>query len=269
MNNNSTIAMNFSQRIGLAEVKHPFQVDTMSETLRTRLWNALYGNFLVRLHHLSGWSDKKRILLITSIWGDFFMQTVDKLVWKYNGIDPDSFEECMKERFYKADYNRVFDFIEFTIFLLDQADAKAVDPFINACNQALEKEGSVYRVVNRIVIRVTNDTELKEIAQAAATEAEDQIGSHFSRAMELMANRNDPDYNQAVLEAIMAVEETLRQYPDKIIQDMLSPVAVYGNVMINVKQVLSGSGPTLTFEEAKYWLLTCATLLNYLKTIAS
>lgn len=112
-------------------------------------------------------------------------------------------------------------------------------------------------------------TEVKKvIAQAVATEAEDQIGSHFSRAMELMANRNDPDYNLAVLEAIAAVEETLRKYPDKIIHDVLSPITVYGNVMINIKQVLSGSGPTLNFEEAKYWLMTCATLLNYLKTTA-
>lgn len=267
--NSQTIAMNFSQRVGLIEAKLPFQVNTMNEDLRTRLWNAMYANFLVRLHHVSGWSDKKRTQLIVSIWADFFMQAVDKLTWQAYGVKPDSFQASIKDWIYKAEYYEVFDFIEFSISLLDQADTKAIEPFINACNHALEKEGSVYRIVNRIVIRATNGTELKEMAQAVAAEAEDQLGAHFSKALQLMANRNDPDYNQAVLEAIAAVEEALRHYPDKVVQDVLSPVTVYGNVMINIKQALSGSGIAVTFEEAKYWLLTCATLLNYFKTTVS
>lgn len=257
--------MNFSQRAGLAEVKLPFQVD-MSKALRTRLWNALYANFLVRLHHLSGWSIKKRTHLITSIWSDFLVKPINQLAWGYAGIDAGPFEVYTQEWFDKADYNRVFDLIEFTVSLLEQADAKAIGPFIHACNEALKKEGSVYRVVNRMVIRLTNDVELKAIEQAVAAETEDPDRSRFSEALEGMANRMDPDYNQVALKAIAAVEETIRKYPrDKIICDIVSPLTIYSNSMINMKRVLSGSGVTLTFEEARFWLLTCATLINYLK----
>lgn len=267
MHTELTNDMKFSQRMGITAIKTGFQADSLDKDLRTRLWNALYANLLIRTENTNSWSLKKNNQLIILIWTDFFMHTADQLSVRFNRIEPDSLIKYMKQWMLEAEYYQVFDLIEYIIPVIEEVEPKAVIPFMNDCNKALEKEGAVYRVVERKVIRIMAGTEVKALEQAAqGATAGEPVNIHFIKALELLAERKAPDYRQAIIEALAAIDESLQYYDaDKIIPDPLSPITAYVNNLGSIRQALEEEDLAVTFEAAKYWLVVCAALINYLR----
>lgn len=269
MESNVMPAMNFSQRMGIMELRIPVQVNSLDKDLRAGLWNALYSHFLGKLSTSNRTTKKARQLVVT-IWTDFFRDTLDTLpsqTWGYGGF----LQRHAKEYIFEEAYNRVFDFIEYIIPLIEQAEPDELDGFIADCNKALEKEGSVYRIINRIVVRTIRAIGYNGNEQTGEPETEERSGNlYFANALELMADRKDPNFNQAIGEAIKAVEWTLEKYPALTTPDnALSPLAVYHQNLLSLKQVLTEPGTAATVEETKYWLIICAAIINYLKGAGS
>lgn len=257
--------LTFSQRMGLAEVKPTYQGQSMDRDLRTRLWNAVYEHFIMKLSR-PGLSLKKISPIIRYIWTDFVRDKIDKII-HYQRIGPVAFYKWVGDCMFNAPFNRVFDFIEFLIPILESEEDLSDVEFILDCNTALEKEGSVFRIVNKKVVPLINGNEvmkLEQVFQQTATEEFAQTG--FEKALALFTDRQHPDYNKVILEALQVVDWALARYPaHKISHDGLSPIAVHNNCMIRIREVLSEPGTVATFEEARYWLMVCAALVNYLK----
>lgn len=118
--------------------------------------------------------------------------------------------------------------------------------------------------------KVMAGTELKEIEQAVqGTTAEQPLYAHFSKALELLSSPHHPNYREAVLEAIAAVDYVLGQYsPQRINDDTLLSMTANPNSLFSIRHVLTETGIALSFEKARYWLITCAALINHFKTIA-
>lgn len=268
MESNVMPAMNFSQRMGIIELRIPVQIDSLDEDLRARLWNALYIHFLVKFSW-GEWPVKKTSPIVITIWTEFFKHTVDELPTHGSGHGA-YIQSRVKKWLFEAEYNRVFDLIEYMIPFIEQHQPKGLDGFITDCNKALEKEGSIYRIVNRMVVRTIRAVEYNVDEQTGKPETEANAGSAcFADAVELMADRNNPHFNEAIAEAIKSVEWTLENYPVLTTPDnALSPLTVYHQHIIPLKQALTEPGTAATFEEAQYWLIVSATLINYLKRAA-
>ncbi len=194
--------MRFSQRIGKRPIKTVLQVDSMDTDLRNRLWNTVLESFLNRLFN---YVSQQKSQTSTTIWKEFYKLPIDEIptckVGDRNEIDISKF---VKEWFFKAEWDEVYDFIQF-IVELDTGKIKV--ELIEACNQALEKEVSGYRIINEKVVQITSEEEIQAIEEAALnTDQWKSVSIHLKAALDNLADRKNPNYRNSIKESISAVE---------------------------------------------------------------
>lgn len=100
------------------------------------------------------------------------------------------------------DWFTIYDIIErYLTYVSDRKRAEVV----NEINRILEEERACYRVVDNLV--VPNFSELDAaIIQKVSESYFGGAKQHIKKALELYADRNSPDYNNCIKEAISAVE---------------------------------------------------------------
>jgi hypothetical protein len=146
---------NFSERMGL--VKKVLQKDSMDEQLKNALWNAA---FLVFLNTADRYNDVGRGLL-KRIWANHFHQPADELpAPSYLAITR------IKERYMASSWASVYDFVEFIAQL--QVLRSYHDDYVSACNFALVKHVSAYRLLDGVVTPITSDEEIDAVEHAVS-----------------------------------------------------------------------------------------------------
>jgi hypothetical protein len=72
-------------------------------------------------------------------------------------------------------------------------------------SSSAEKEVSAYRFVNGVIAKITDQVEIDEIDRALES-TRDPVRTHLRRALELLSDRESPDYRNSIKESISAVE---------------------------------------------------------------
>lgn len=109
----------------------------------------------------------------------------------------------IREYFFEAKWNEVYDFVEFTAKYFPSLDK---DGFAAVCNNRLEKEASAYRFVDGVITRITDESEVAEIELALKQGQSDPIRIHLQCALERLSDRKNPDYRNSIKESILVVE---------------------------------------------------------------
>ena len=259
--------MKFSTQKKQDAIKIGSRSNSMDQSLRSHLWNVLQIH-LFKHQYTSPGALARADQLMHRIKTEFLVYPADVLV-ENDYTDQERFSGWLKAWFLEAEGNKVFDLIEFIISVMDKQEGGSPDDFINDSNSVLEIEKAGYRIVNRKVVRTIAGADLKEIEQAVhCTPAQDTIKKHFSKALELLAERKCPDYRQAVLEAIAAVDWMMKRYPyNRVNGDSDLPTNANPNSFVSIRYALEEGGIVISFEKARYWLVACAVSINYLKTI--
>ena len=102
-----------------------------------------------------------------------------------------------------CEWYEVYDFIEFVI---QNSSQEASNSFIKKVNQVLEDE-TCYHVIDNLVLPIINPHEIKEIENAMLFSPA-HVSILLEKALTLFSQRPIPDYNNAIKEAISAVEAT-------------------------------------------------------------
>jgi hypothetical protein len=108
--------------------------------------------------------------------------------------------------------------------------------------------------------------------------------SHVQRALELLSNRDNPDYRNSIKESISAVESMARivaESPKATLADALKALEKGGKLHSALKDgflklygYTSDEGgirhamleePSISAADARYFLLSCTSFVNYLK----
>lgn len=184
----------FSERYGFRAEKK-IMLKTVSDTLRTRIWNLFYINEIKK-----GGLASKRIS--AALNGELTIE--DKVADKL-GIDiADLNAQTVLKRFITINckWNEVYDFIEIYLSFVNE---ERIDEITSLVNKILEEEKSGYRVIDRCVTPITNKMELHEVNMAISSKY-DSVNAHLKNALELYSNISSPDYNNSIKEAISAVE---------------------------------------------------------------
>ena len=100
----------------------------------------------------------------------------------------------------KLKWYGIYDFIEKSLYVVNY-DEKLLTEY----NRIMEEEGVSYRVIDRLVVPIINDEEIKSIQNASVTKYE-PVNKHIKKALELLQNRTKPDYENSIKESISAVE---------------------------------------------------------------
>lgn len=276
----------FSEREGIKPVKSIIQIDSIDENLRNSLWNTLsiyYWDQLKGQTFISTSNRQTTIeLLLKRVWFNYFKWSIDTLSNRWS-----STHKKIRDYFFRCEWYEVYDFIEY--IANEDIDYSGNKEFISFCNKMLEREVSAYRFVGTKIIKITSEAEISEIEEAL--EAENSlkpVTNHLKQALDLLADRNSPDYRNSIKESILAVEATcqlitgnskatlgqaLGEIENKVsihpaLKDSFKKLYGYTSDADGIRHALLEES-NLNFEDAKFILVSCSAFINYLKSKAS
>jgi hypothetical protein len=278
--------MRFSDRYGYKKPRELIQVESIDEPLKNGLWSILklqvwdtaqqstgmYGGY-----YISASSNKELHSLCEKLWFHFFRSPLDNL-------DSDWLKVLsqLREYFFSCKWYEVYDFLEFVADNFQRYQFK--DRFTGSCNALLEREVSAYRFVNGQIVRITEKEQLDEVERALEN-ARGPVRMHLSRALELLADRQTPDYRNSIKESISAIESlvaatvgiekgTLGQLI-KTLEDSIGLHPALRAAFSNLYGYTSDAGgirhalleaDTVTFADAKFFLVVCSAFVSFVES---
>ncbi|WP_052687837.1 AbiJ-NTD4 domain-containing protein [Xanthomonas albilineans] len=271
----------FSERLGFKESRSVAQVGKMDDVLRNGLWNVLYTNFF----DTNGYDSQKRVSRL--IWQFHFKKPIDSRPSESDmphGRYLTDLDE-VKGHFFGCEWNEVYDFVEFMVGLSSKAGL-IKDPswFIKGLNYVLETECSGYRLLNGIFVPIVDPPELDEVNKALS-DSFSESQEHIASALQLMTDRNNPDYRNSIKESISAVEAAARIVSGEpnatlgkalkhlersgalhaALSGAFSQLYGYTSEADGIRHSLIGES-NITQADARYFLITCSAFVNLLKT---
>ena len=155
-------------------------------------------------------------------------------------------------------------------------------------NNLFKQEYVGYRFVNDIIVQITDENEVDAIENASNTE-HDIVNEHMRKAICLISDWQHPDYENSIKESISAVEamcvliigkkgslgDALKQLEDKGLSIHPSLKAAFQKLFgytsdaNGIRHAGDIGGPSSTFEEAKFMLVSCSAFINYLTGICA
>ena len=188
----------------------------------------------------------------------------------------------IKDVIASAPYNEVLDIIEYICHLLEPCSGTAT--VYQKFNNLFEQECIGYRFVSKQIVPITDESEAQEIGQACQTPF-DGARAQLQKALGFLSDREHPDYKNCIKESISAVESVCKVISGNekaALKDALNSLIANGiNIHGSLKSAIlalygyaSDEGgirhsereteSTVTFEEAKFMMVTCSAVVNYL-----
>ena len=273
----------FSERKGLKPVKNFLQTDSIGADLRNRLWNELYIVYFSAAEYALG-HPGNRILqaYLLLLWNLYWKRPVDSI--------PSTWPEArklIKEYFFECDWYDVYDLIEFTA--KNHPEEYLNERLVKACNNVFVEEMSAYRFVGRVITQISSEEEKIAVEEAIAVSSPFQaVAEHMRCSLNLLSDKKNPDFRNSIKESISAVEALCRLVtgnPKATLGDALKELAKSIDLHPAFKASLSSlygytsdaegirhallDEPHLTFDDAKFMLVSCSAFINYIKGMAS
>lgn len=265
----------FSQRNQLAPVRVEIQLNDLDDVTRTQLWNIFYGFIIAK--DIEGRKERDYPAHVYNLWSDFLHKPL-------HAIPSEGFQlrNELVELFFKQEWYRIFDLIEY--FFSQTINPALGSLLIERVNQVLDKEMCAYRFVNRQFIPITDEAEINTI-ETAINYAQDGARIHLKRALELLSDRQNPDYRNSIKESISAVEAICVEITGdskatlgQALKDPKLKDVFHGGILNGFSNLYGFTSnaegirhalmdePTLKQEDALYMLVSCSAFVNYLRS---
>lgn len=184
----------------------------------------------------------------------------------------------------EAPYNEVLDLLWYICYWLSIATHKCFNIFQKWFNDLFEKEYVGYRFVAGKIVPITDKIEMQEIEEACQTPFEG-ARIQLQKALGFLSDREHPDYKNCVKESISAVESVCKVLANdskaelgKALKSLIANglnihgslksaiLALYGYASDEggIRHAEREIESTVTFEEAKFMMVTCSAIVNYL-----
>lgn len=272
----------FSERKGIVPQRQTIQTDGMTEELRNSLWNALHlavwesDDFLHDRHGRLPQIDD----FSAHLWFKFFKKPIDERPTYANHNRSERILKIIRDYFFAAKWHELYDFLEFVVMALKKSSPRLAE-FLNT---VLSTEMAAYRFIDGNLVDITDEHEKEMLEAALADTRFVGVAAHLERALALLADRKHPDYRNSIKESISAVEAIARLVSgnDKAtlgealkllekggklhtaLKDGFSKLYGYTNDKDGIRHAMLDM-PNLTQADAKYFLLSCTSFINYLK----
>lgn len=284
MTKTQSINMRFSQRIGKKPIKSIFQIDSIDDDLRNRLWNVFYMA-LERVDFTESSSrSSARHWFYNNLWKNFFNYPLNLLpIDNWNSSD-DKTKEFIKNWFDRSEWYEKYDFIE---YLLSTDDYKFGKSFIGDVNEALQIELSAYRIVNKNIVQINSEQEIEEVNNAIElTDKTSSVNIHLATALSMLSDKKTPDYRNSIKESISAVEAYCRKLIGgekatlgKALAIVEKKYGLHGSLKTaftalygytsdagGIRHAILEDDVEIKFEDAKFMMVSCSSFINYLSS---
>ena len=252
----------------------------MDETSKNRLWNVLDYYCWTHGSYGSDQISTNMQAFLFKLWHSYFKEPVDSLSWRWS-----TNYKTLREYFFKCEWYEVYDFLEFAAN--NYPDESIKEKFMETCNGVLESELSAYRFVGGQITQITSEEEISEIEEALEIPL-GPVRTHLENSLKLLSDRESPDYRNSIKESISAVEaisrlitkkdkatlgQALKEVETKIplhgaLKKAFSNLYGYTSSAEGIRHALLDESK-LSFEDAKFMLVSCSAFINYLTSKAS
>ena len=262
----------FSQRYGYKS--SVLQLETASDTLKRRILAAFYKQEFDSYDTIDWTNYTTGIEDMMIEMGVPYEFPKNELIKKRNA------EALQKYIMDAKEWYVIFDFIE-RYFMNSEEDT--VEKMRTVFNRILEEEVSGYRIMDKLVVPIVSEHELKALEEAISIPY-DSARTHIRKAVDSFSNRKAPDYENTIKDSISAVEAMcciITENPKATLGDALKKLESKGiklhkafqSAMSSLYGYTSDEGGirhgSIDFagasnEDAKYMLISCSAFVNYL-----
>lgn len=180
--------------------------------------------------------------------------------------------------FEKGSYNNILDVIEIIVENVDLKKRNLYSEF----NTLFEDYFIGYRFINNLLCPISNEIEKKEIECAFSTKYE-KVNIHIIKALELLSDRDNPDYHNSIKESYTAIEslgnitgdggvysnmkkliEPKKNISNKLLYESIEKFIHFVNEEPGVRHDNNNESHNISFDEAKFCLVIASGIINYL-----
>jgi hypothetical protein len=265
----------FSERKGHKAISRVIQKEGMNDELRSSLWNVL-DLFVWRrdgfLDQRYGTQNMENFS--TALWFEYFKAPIDS-----RPDDPYDVLGLIRSYFFSCKWYEVYDFLEWVLSHFED------ERLTSALNAILERELGGYRYVGGVFTDITDQAEIDLLEEALEDKDFPGVRAHLQSALRLLSNRDAPDYRNSIKESISAVEsmaQVVTGAPKATLGDALTALEAKSKLHPALKKGFSNlygytsdeggirhamlQEPSLEAADAKFFLLSCTSFINYLKS---
>lgn len=272
----------FSQRKGIKPIVEVTQIGAMNEELRNSLWNVLdhvfwsSDGFLYAQRGYEAYIES----FSSDLWSLHFKKPVDSRPGLGYTDRGRRILAQIRAHFFECEWYEVYDFMEFIV----GSYIESYPEIVNKINEVLNRELAGYIFIDEVLVDITDPQESQMIAEALTDTRFASVSAHLERALILMADRKSPDFRNSIKESISAVEAMARvvsQNSKATLGEALKILEKKGSLHPALKEGFSKlygytndndgirhamlDEPNLDLSDAKYFLLSCTSFINYLK----
>lgn len=258
------------------------QKERINTALQNRLWSIIHESIFSKIDHgneLPYTQNSNISKFIKACWLNVFQNPTDTIPQKTS----DSIQ-AIRKYFFECEWYKTYSLIEEAILHYPYSQQFFKQQFVLEINTALERENSAYKIINNKVTEITSAQEIQSIENALVnTNPYSGVQQHLKQALQLMSDRQNPDYRNSIKESISAVEAlamqllgdnsiTLGKAIPKIrmkydlpstLMESLNKLYGYAS---NENGVRHGSPEesSISYSDAKFMFVACTNFINYL-----
>ncbi len=286
----------FSDRNKIKEENTKIQLRELDERTRVKIQNAISEWYLI-MYDNAYYATYEIQEFMKYVLDEVYAEPIDTRI----SIDDNRFFKIINGTIKEGTYDDVLTLLEAIVQYWD-AELRSASPYsyrdmnknqtiFDAFNNILKQEFVGYRFLNRIIVPISDDVEIKEISVAMDNPYK-VVNEHLHKASLHLSNRVTPDYENSIKESISAIEAlceivTGLKGKDATLGNMIKKleskgVVIHGglksafNILYGYTSDANGirhagdiGGPASTFAEAKFMLVSCSAFVNYLLEVLS
>jgi hypothetical protein len=271
--------MKFSERLNIQPAKSKIQSDSIDDALRNSLWSVIHETVFQLEDGEYARTKEKFSSVCFNLWIDFFKYPTDTLWVDHHGeVIQDTFKKYLRKWYFEASWFEVYDLIDFF-------GKFEIKNYIKNCNYFLERELSAFRFIDNQLVKISSEQEIEAIDQALNIDAKfKSVIIHLKTSLDHLSDRKSPDYRNSIKESISAVEalckiltgdpkatlgnalKTLEKTHNihKCLKTAFSSLYGYTSDSSGIRHAMSESSQGVTFDDAKFMLVSCSAFVNYL-----
>ncbi len=288
----------FSEREGFVTVVQGYQTDAIDNPTRTRIYNKVHSCFLQKKPHLKEFpeldddlyhyfSDEylqgRSIAFKHFFWTEFLSQPIDNYT-------EDNCLSCIRKMFLEDDpWHKIFDFVERILsccdggsYGVDSLNAffhkEAANLLISGINQVMTDMKVGYKIIANKFVPIFLEQE-KEAIEMACDTPFNGANQHIKKALNILANRENPDCENSIKESILAVESIAKEITgkEKSLNALTQELKLHPNFKNGLDELYDWtskdggmrhgkSGKSLTADKntARFMLVACSAFVNYI-----
>ena len=293
----------FSDRNGVNKISTEIQLYDFDPRTRKCLINSIYtiiSDLVANTNSFSNYENNTWEKYYLDILTNVYLFTYDQLDYEYESELKEIFDNLFLNTLNKGTYDEILTLIEYMLNLSSEffQERKPLWKYKNdsteteiyyydekaEINKTFEKECVGYRFIGKTIVPISDNIEVKEI-QDAFTIQYKGAKSHLEKAVGFLSDREKPDYKNSIKESISAVEsicqiivgddkaslgDALKDLEEKgiaihpALKGAFSKLYGYTSDEGGIRHAEGLFESNVSFEEAKFMLVSCCAFVNYL-----